>query len=122
MECKLQDVQLKAAITFSRSGGVAGLSEKITLEIGGSGITKNRVREIKFHLDPTAIREINSLLQDLDIEKLEPEYHSKEEVYDLIEYKLRIKDKQVRIAENAVPVQLKKLVAYLQNLMDQNQN
>ncbi|MBI4318451.1 MAG: hypothetical protein HY675_08175 [Chloroflexi bacterium] len=105
-------------IEFRRSGGIAGLNDRMIIDSSGKVTISRKSGGDTFVLDRKDLEEILRQAEDAGFAKLETEYLPANRCCDLIEYDIVYKGREVRTMDTAVPLPLQPLLESLNKLVD----
>lgn len=104
-------------LNYNRSGGIAGLDERLTITEAGEAILVRHDERYEIELDPEILIQLRESLDAIPFSALEDAYLPQEQGADLIEYTLTYQNKTVHTADTAVPESLAAVLDSLNNVI-----
>lgn len=100
-----------ARFVAERTGGIAGVSDRLVVTTGGDGWRSDRAGE-RVRLRPADTRALRRALKDARFATLRPRYAPEGTIADAFEYRLRHRGQEVVVVETAddVPPRLQRLL------------
>lgn len=107
-----------STIIFERSGGIAGLHDKLTIDRdGGAGLIR-RNGEVRFQVDPRQHRKIRSALAAASFSKLKGDNLPERPQPDSFRYSVTYQGHTVVATDSTVPSDLRPALGLLQEVVD----
>ena len=105
-------------VDYHRSGGIAGLEDRLTVSRGGVGVhtPRNGVPRV-FRVSPAALADLERALEAADFRLLDPSYLPTTPIADAFTYTIAHLGVTVVTADGAVPAPLAPVVAELNRLL-----
>ncbi len=90
-------------VTYERTGGIAGLNDRLVIFDNGAGVLTGRSGSIEISLNKLDIARINALFSEAQFSMLQPNYPSSHAHADLLTYSVSYHGKTVTVQDTAVP-------------------
>jgi len=108
-------------VDYHRTGGIAGLGDRLVLFDNGAGIISGRTRNTEITLNQTDLDRISTLFDRAQFSILEGNYTSRHSGADLIQYSISYHGKTVKTEDSATPPALQPVIDELNRIVSQNE-
>ncbi len=105
-------------LEFSRSGGIAGLDDQLTISADGTARLRRRAIRQELDIEPDVMDRLVKTLQDVPFGDLRREYLPPRAGADLIEYMIKVDGHTVRTEDTAIPESLQPLIDLLVQIVE----
>jgi hypothetical protein len=114
--CTVSTVQAKVLV-FSRSGGFAGISDELTIDLESGKARLHYGKEVIAATLPDAQRiRLQALIADLDLTSLSATTQSSDQCCDLLTYRVQIDTTVIQVTDADLPPRLQPLIAELNSI------
>ena len=107
-----------SALEYHRTGGFAGLDDRLVIDISGTATVTRKARTRAFTLNSTQLADLDQLFANADFATLQAKYLPASEGNDFFEYTITYKNYTVRAMDTAVPAKLLPVIAKLNQLIE----
>lgn len=104
-------------IEYHRSGGFAGLDERLAVTPDGKATLTRGGRTLTFDLTPEALRDLQRIFEEAAFPTLRSRYLPDRKGNDLFEYVITCRGHTVRTMDTAVPESLQPVIQALNQLV-----
>nr|WP_320162676.1 protealysin inhibitor emfourin [uncultured Methanoregula sp.] len=108
-------------VDYHRTGGIAGLGDRLVLFDNGAGIISGRTRNTEITLNQTDLDRISTLFDQAQFSMLEGNYTSRHGSADLIQYSISYHGKTVKTEDSATPPALQPVIDELNRIVSQSE-
>lgn len=105
-------------VEYRRSGGFAGLDDRLVIEVNGQATLTRKTEHYEFVLDRDIMKQLQTLLDNVEFSKLRREYLPSRQGSDLFEYVVTYKGHTVRTMDTAVPEALWPVLELLNQIIE----
>jgi len=105
-------------IEFHRSGGIAGLRDRLTIYANGRARLVRASTSCEFDLDIATVDQLQNLFDQAEFSKLGAKYFPSRKGSDLFEYELTYRDHTVGTMDTAVPESLWPILDLLNQIVE----
>ena len=105
-------------VDYQRSGGIAGLSDRLVVFDNGAGLVSSRTTSREIQLNATELEQITTIFAKAKFADLEGNYTSRRGGADLMQYSISYRGMTVNTEDTAVPADLEPVIADLNRILD----
>jgi len=105
-------------IEYRRSGGFAGLDDRLVIKENGESILTRRSERSEFTLDSDTVNRLRALFEEAKFSQLRKEYLPSRPGADLFEYVVTYKGHSVRTMDGVVPSSLQPILEALNQIIE----
>ncbi|MDI9633762.1 MAG: hypothetical protein QXL43_00355 [Methanolinea sp.] len=109
-------------VDYSRTGGIAGFSDRMVIYSDGQAVYQTRQKSGSFVLDPDEMERLERLLRDVEAAGLNGTYPAPSPGADYFTYTLVIGNRTIVTETTGVPDALAPLLEFLEQVLGENRN
>ncbi|MBI4785686.1 MAG: hypothetical protein HY782_01385 [Chloroflexi bacterium] len=107
-----------SAIAYSRTGGIAGFNDQLTIDVNGKATLTRRTGKFDFTLDDKTLKQIQTAFQTAGFATVPEDSLPARPVPDGFTYVVVYQGRTVRTGDTAIPEKLQPILQMLNRIVD----
>ncbi len=107
-------------VNYRRTGGIAGLDDRLTIDVDGNAQLSQRSGTTAFTIGPGPLKQMMLLFDRSGFAKLKPEYLPADKCCDLFDYRVTYKGQTVHTMDTAIPTGLQPILDVLNRFIEEH--